>query len=188
MELMNATLKLWTVESYERLAESGAFAPGERVELIEGMIVAIAAHNYKHSRALSHGTTLLVEAFGQTHYVRVQLPLNLGLKSQLEPDFAIVLKDLVDAADAHPAQADLVIELSDSSLSYDRNEKARVYAQAGIPEYWIVNLKADVVEVHRDPGQTSEGWGYLSRRVVNRGEMVQPLFCPQQSIPTEKLF
>ena len=83
--------------------------------------------------------------------MRVQLPFDVSPASEPEPDFAIVTREALLTARRHPNRALLIVEVADSSLEYDRHEKARLYAQAGVPEYWIVNLPQRQLEVYRRP-------------------------------------
>ncbi len=139
----------WTVEEYERLAEQGFFA-NRRVELVMGEIVQMPAMRNEHAVSLSLVQEALAAAFGQGHWIRMQMPLRLGRRSMPEPDAAVVVGQPRDYRD-HPTTALLVVEISDTSLAYDRNRKAILYASAGIPEYWIVNLVHRQLEVLRMP-------------------------------------
>lgn len=180
----------FTVEEYARMGEAGIFRDGERVELIEGEIVPMSPQNRRHANRVARLTTLLVKLFGSTHEVRVQLPLTLGTHSEPEPDFALVPLALADAALRHPECADLVLEIADSTLSLDRNEKASLYAKAGIPEYWILNLPHQRLEVRRQPQVDSEapyGWSYASLTLVAPPQTCQPLFAPDQDFSVEVL-
>ena len=180
-----AVLKKWTCLEFQRLADIGAFQPTDKIELIEGMIVEMSPQNYPHGLAITRATSLLVRLFDKTHYVRVQLPLNVGLTSQPEPDFALVRREIMDAGSTHPDRADLVIEVSESSLSFDRGEKMLVYGRGGFPEYWIVNVVDGVLEVHREPDAQV---GYRSRQVWKKTDKVAPLFRPNVSLLVSKLF
>lgn len=162
------TRRRFTVKEYAKMGDAGIFAPGERVELLEGEIVAVSPQNPRHARRISRINTLLVGLFGKTHEIRVQLPLTLSKVSEPEPDFALVSFQESDAAKRHPACADWVMEISDSTLSLDRNKKARVYAQAGIGDYWILNMQKKRLEVRRQP--TEEGYSSLT------------LLSPEQSL------
>ena len=188
MDTIPRQLKLWTVEQYEHLAETGVFLPDERVELIEGMIVTVPPQRPPHAGVIRRNTHTLVQRYGKTHYVGVQVPLNTGALSQPEPDFCLTRKDVVDGEASHPSSADLVIEVSDSSLDYDRKVKARIYAAGGIPEYWILNLQDRLVEIHRVPIQTATGWEYSTRFVAKPGERVAPLFAPEGQLEVADLF
>ena len=101
--------KLWSRAEYQRLGELGVFANSERVELIEGMIVAMSPQNLADTRSVSRATTLLVKLFSDTHYVRVQCALFLNARSEPEPDFALVAHNLVDGPQVqdNPSFADL---------------------------------------------------------------------------------
>ena len=190
MALTHASRKVWNRESYYLLAESGALAPGERVELIEGEIVSVSPQNYPHAYTMGTLTNELVRLFGQTHVVRAQLPLDLGPLSQPEPDFALVTLEAHRNSRPHPTTADLVIEISDSSLSFDRNEKTGVYAKAGLPEVWIFNLRDSQVEIYRQPGPDSEnplGFSFMQKQTLKTGPL-SPLFAPSLSLEVEKFF
>lgn len=190
MALTHASRKVWNRESYYRLAESGALAPGERVELIEGEIITVSPQNFPHAYTVGMLTTELVLLFSRTHVVRSQLPLDLGSLSQPEPDFALVTLEAHRNSRPHPNTADLIIEISDSSLSFDRNEKIGVYAKAGLPEVWIFNLRDRQVEIYRQPGPDSEsllGFAYLHKDTLKHGRLA-PLFAPQLDIQIENFF
>ena len=183
-------LRKFTVEEYARMGEAGVFTPDERVELIEGDIIPVSPQNHRHAKKIARLTTRLVKLFGESHEVRVQLPLTLGDKSEPEPDFALVRLEVSDSCPRHPNQADLVLELADSSLPFDRKTKASLYAKAGIPEYWVLNLKHQKVEVRTQPAENSEGpfdWDYSSLRVYSLGETVSPMFAPQAEFNVEEL-
>ena len=189
MTLVHATPKFWTREEYCRLTESGFFGES-RVELIEGAIVSMPPQGPEHVHSVGTLTNKFVRLFGDTHYVYVQLPLDLG-NSQPEPDFAFV--PIASESKARlPVSADLVIEVSKTSLAYDRHEKASLYAKAGIIELWILNLDGGTVEVHRRPGAGLEyifGHGYGSVDRFRGEERISPLFFPGVSLTaTEFLF
>jgi Uma2 family endonuclease len=133
---------------YEHLVELGSFA-GEKVELLQGRIVEMSPQGRAHAYAVTQLVRRLVPAIGDRAVVRVQMPMALSELSEPEPDLAVVAA--ADYLDEHPRQALLLIEVADSSLADDRKIKRRLYAEAQIPEYWIVNLLDGVVEVHREP-------------------------------------
>ena len=172
------------------MGEAGIFAPGERVELIEGEIVPMSPQNPPHAFRTERINTLLVFAFGLTHGIRVQLPLTLSDLSEPEPDFALVPLEPQFNGPRHPDHADLVIEVAHSSLPFDRSEKASLYAKAGIPDYWILNLKKGRLEVRRDPvedDQAPYGWDYASLQILAPGQLVTPLFAPDRSFEVSDL-
>ena len=168
----------WTRQEYERMVAAGVFHPRERVELIDGEVVGKTPQTSQHSTAVQLLQEALRAAFPQGYVIRVQMPLALGLRSEPEPDIAVVAGNAVDFRDAHPDAAVLVIEVSDSSLAYDRTEKARIYAMNGIADYWIVNLVDNCVEVHRDP----EGGSYRHVSSYRPDDRVSPLTNPAGSI------
>ncbi len=168
-------LRRWTRQEYHQLAESGVLRPDERVELIEGEIVEMPPQLSPHATGVCLAEDALRAAFGPGFVVRAQLPLALGEYSEPEPDVAVVVGGPRDYAKAHPTTAVLVVEVSDATLAFDRNVKASLYAAAGIPEYWIVNLVHRQLEVHCDPGALPEaryGFGYRVRTIARPGEVV----------------
>ena len=179
------TLKKWTCAEYQRLADLGILQPHDKLELIEGDIVEMSPQNLPTAMSVTHATSILVYAYSLTHYVRVQLPLNVGMNSQPEPDFAVVLKGVVDGASTHPQKADLVVEVSESSLAFDRREKMLIYGAGGLPEYWIINVIDGVLEVHRDPDSKI---GYRSRQFYKKEDHVTALFAPEVQISVATLF
>lgn len=171
-------LRLWTREEYYKMAELGVFKPGERVELIGGRVVAMSPQYSPHATALLLTYDELRVVFSAGYVIRMQLPLDLGLVSQPEPDIAVVRGAVRDYTKAHPTTAELVVEVSESTLAFDRGEKASLYASTSIPEYWILNLVDRCVEVHRDPIPMSSqpyGYGYRSRVQYFANDTVAPL-------------
>lgn len=188
MSLVHAKPKFWTRDEYYRLIESGILGFEARFELIEGEIVPMASQGPEHSHTVTGHTTRFVRLFGDTHLIRVQCPLDLG-NSQPQPDFSFVLIG-TESASHLPTTADLVIEVAKTSLSFDRNEKANVYAKAGIPELWILNPKAKQVEVHRRPAtlsSSSYGYGYASVELFSGDETFSPLFQPSATFTAAEL-
>jgi len=183
MEAIDFVPKRWTREEYEQLIERGIFVGKPRVELIEGQIVEMSPQNTPHSRAISRLNRLLSRLLGEHHYVRVQCPLNSGLDSQPEPDFALVRLELVDEGDQQPGTADLVIEVSHTTVRYDR-KKARLYAASQVPEYWIVNLEQQRLEVYRE--LLADGYGFT--RIFALTEEIQPVHWPEITFKVSDLF
>jgi len=181
--LLNRAPRLFTFEEYYRLAEVGVLRPDERVELVEGEIVLKSPQDPKHARAISWCNNLFSQAFGETHLVRVQLPIRIGSKSELEPDLSLLLKSRAVALEEHPTTVDFVLEVANTSLKFDRGEKQRLYALASIPEYWIVNVRDRMVEVYRDPQGTK--YADCFRRLP--GEVLELLRLPGQPFPVTTL-
>lgn len=141
----------YTCDEYLALVDTGVLRPDDRVELLDGVIVSMAPQNPPHASGTALIDDVLREAIGKRAAIRVQLPLALGRHSMPEPDVAVVPGKTSDYFDRHPTTALLVVEAADSSLAQDRLTKARIYAAAGIPEYWLVNLRDGCVEVFRAP-------------------------------------
>lgn len=173
MLITNASTRRWTSEEFTRLGAGGFFGPEERVELIEGEIVVMSPPGPEHSEPILYGADYLMSLYRESHLVAVQLPLDLGFLSQPQPDFALVDREAIQRGQL-PKAADLVIEVSVSSLNFDRKEKLAVYAKAGIPEYWIIDVLGRQVEVYREPGPL----GYALRRLHAASDSVQPLKVP----------
>ena len=169
-----------TAERYFRLVDDGLLAPDDRVELLEGVAVAMPSQGPPHAGAIRALTDRLVRLFGDCALVQVQLPLSLSPFSVPEPDIAVVPRRASFYADAHPTTALLVIEVADRSLPQDRLTKGPIYAAAGIPQYLIVNLRQDCVEVNRlpHPGERR----YRETRIARRGERIALEAFPDLSL------
>lgn len=175
-------------EAYREMAQLGLFE-GKRVELIEGEVIEMSPVVPKHFASSNKSQRLFTERFGNRYLVRYQGPLSLGA-SEPEPDIAVVEGDDATYADHHPTTALLVVEFSDTSLEYDRREKQSLYAKGGIPEYWIVNLQANTLEVYREPIPHAElpfGYGYRVRLLLDSHEQIAPLFAPEQPITVSEM-
>lgn len=163
---------------YEQLVAAGAFED-ENVELLEGKLVIMAPQGSSHAYAIQKLTMALVRAVRDLGEVRVQCPLALSDLSEPEPDFAVVAPD-ADVLTSHPSAALLVIEVAEASLRRDRDLKGTLYARAGIPEYWIVDVDAGQVHVHRNP----HGDGYRDVRTVGPDVKLSPGELPGVTIST----
>jgi Uma2 family endonuclease len=181
-----ATVKLkpkrWSRAEYDRMIDAGVFAPAERVELIDGEILAMTPQNAPHAMAVSLAQRALGAGCGDGYVVRCQMPLALGRKSEPEPDIAIVPGSPLDYP-KHPTTALLVVEAADTTPAFDRETKGPLYASAGIAEYWIVNLKDGVIEQYRDPVRTRAGWSYRMIQRWQRGDVISPLVKPDLVLP-----
>lgn len=141
--------KRWSGEEYDRLV-AGGMLDRQRVELIDGAIINMAPMRDEHGIVIRNGTYALMAAYPASRFtVQVQCPLRLA-NHRPEPDLAVIAVPH-QALRRHPDTALLVIEISDTSLDYDRTVKQALYAGAGIGEYWLINLLARTIEVHRDP-------------------------------------
>jgi len=144
---------LTDIAEWHRMGEAGIFPPEARLELIEGEILTMAPIGFNHAGHVNRLTRLFILALNDIASVRIQSPLQLGDLSEPEPDLLLVHPDPHDYTNRHPTASDvlLVIEVSDSTLRFDREQKRRLYANHNIPEYWIVNLIDNCLEVYRHP-------------------------------------
>lgn len=152
-------LKLFTVADYYRMGEAGVFAPDESVELLEGGIYEVSPKNPKHTGTVRRAARLFAQELGGRVYLMTQDPARMSDTSEPEPDITLALPRADDYMDAHPTpeQILLVVEVSLTTLTYDRNIKGRIYAAAGIKQYLVLNLRERQLEDHRDP--SAEGYG-----------------------------
>jgi Uma2 family endonuclease len=183
--------KAWSRAEYERLAGLGVFDESGPLELIQGDIVHKMAHTPLHSSTIDVAQVALLRIFpGEQYRIRCQLPLALSDWSEPEPDIAVVQGSAVDFIDRHPTTAALVVEVSDSTLRADQSIKLEMYATAGIPEYWIVNLQDGVLEVYRRPepaeGEAPRG-RYAEATRLGPDASVSPLAVPGVSIRVSEL-
>lgn len=160
----------WTREEYERRVEEGFFQPGERVELVDGVLYEMSPQYPDHAQSISRALYKLLPLFSTDFHVRIQLPLSLGANSEPEPDVAVV-PGSPESYDTHPTSSVLIIEVADSSLLHDRKRKASLYAREGVPDYWVVNLVDWCLEVYREP-QDGE---YKSHTILRPEDSISPL-------------
>ncbi|HYE20656.1 MAG TPA: Uma2 family endonuclease [Tepidisphaeraceae bacterium] len=170
MQLVEPKSRTWTRSEYHKMGELGWFA-GQRVELVEGEIVVMSPQNFGHSRTVDRVAKLLHEVVGRQFWVRSQLPLALPDGSEPEPDVSVVAGQADDYAD-HPTTAILAIEVSDTTLAFDRTRKLRLFAGAGIPHYWIINLVNRTIEVHGQPDAGSNPPRYAPAIVLTAGDVI----------------
>lgn len=160
---------------YYNLTDFGILGPEERTELIYGRIVTrMSPMSRPHSLSIIKTADALQGAFG-SQAVEQQMPLHVQRGLEPEPDVMVLRGQSVDYTDApRPADILLLVEVSNSTLQYDRNTKSGMYAENGISEYWIVNLRSRTLEVYCQP----EGDAYMSLRVYDETEAVAPLAAP----------
>ncbi len=173
---------LWTRQAYYRLWELG-FIPEKRVQLVDGEIYVMLPQNPPHASSVARVSRLLERTFGNGYHARVQLPLACGLRHDPEPDIAIVPGEPDDYAQEHPRTAPLVVEISDSTLAFDRKNKGLAYARSGIADYWIVNLIDGCLEVYRQSGKK----GYKPCVVLAADDVITPLALPNAKIKVADL-
>jgi Uma2 family endonuclease len=162
----------FSVEDYYRMAEAGILPPDARVELIEGAIHDMSPIGPLHSGVTGRLNRLFILRARGRWLVSTQSPVGLDQHSEPEPDIVLVKPAPDEYVSHHPVPDDvlLLIEVADSSLDFDRNKKIPIYARAGIPEVWIVNLQESVIEVHRDPHFANYG----QKTVARLGDKISP--------------
>lgn len=176
-----AAFKYWTVKEYRQMSELGILDTDDRTELIEGQILVMAAKGTPHVL----GLRLLAVAFdtllaNQLFFVSTQDPIQLNDFSEPEPDLAIVRGTALDYADRHPDPDDLalVVEVADSTLKYDCEVKDKLYAQSGIEDYWVLDVKNRKLHIFRNPTAT----GYTSHLILTPPNSIAPLKFPDRSV------
>ncbi|MFN8557250.1 MAG: Uma2 family endonuclease [Dehalococcoidia bacterium] len=171
---------------YYRMAAAGILRPDERVELIEGEIVVMAPISSRHAAAVRWLARWAEREAGDRAVVSVQSPVRLSARSEPEPDIALLLPRADLYANAHPGAAEilLIIEVAHTSLAYDRRRKIPMYAQAGVPETWLLDLERRVIIIFRHPA----GRRYLESQVIGLDETVAPHALPNLTLHLRDLF
>lgn len=177
----------WTVSEFHRANEMKLWGDGKRMILIRGEVMELGPMNPLHATACSLVGAVVQKFIDSMNYLRVQQPLALNQDTDPIPDFAIVAGKALDYLQNHPTTASLVVEVSDSSLYYDMTTKAELYAKAGIPEYWILDLEQRRLLVYRDPGPVPEGTAYRTQLAFKAGDTIAPLAQPDAAIAVAEL-
>ena len=178
-------LKTWRMPraTYDRMVERGILGPDDKIELLAGRLVVAEPKHTSHATAMLLVADALRKVFTDGWHVRTELPLALGNFSEPEPDVSVVRGRILDYRHAHPTTAALVVEVADSSLRLDRTIKKRIYAAAGIADYWIVNVRGRVLEVYREPFELAQGeHDYRSVTTYSPEQSVSPLAAPDVHI------
>jgi Uma2 family endonuclease len=160
-----------------------------RVELIDGELIKMPPQREPHSLAIVLMDSALRKVFGANFTYRPQMPFSISGAHEPEPDL-VVVRGKPRQNSKHPKTAELVVEVADSTLRYDRVRKGSLYASAGLADYWIVNLIDGQLEVRRDPRPDAKaefGASYADLSVYGRGESVSPLVRPRKKIPVSDL-
>lgn len=180
----------WTRVDYDRLIAAGAFDHGDPVELLGGQLVAREPQGSYHFTTIALAAHALERIFGPGWTVRQQAPITLDDESEPEPDLAVVCGEALDFLEAHPARPVLVVEVAETSLQLDRDLKGGLYARAGLPEYWIINLRTRVLEVFRSPVPDRTrpiGWRHRDIAVLAAADRVAPQALEGRSIAVADL-
>ena len=179
------TLRKWTVKEYHKLGKIGIFNPEERLELIEGNIIKISAKGTLHAAATRRTASLLHNLVGNQAAVYNKSPIALDDNSEPEPDIAVVRIDPFEYATHHPTPSEvyLIIEVADSSLTFDREIKAKIYARSGIADYWVLNVGDRQLHVFRKPAVD----GYQSEVILGETASISPTAFPAFNIAIQAM-
>ena len=174
------------VDEYARMGEAGIFTEDDRVELIDGEVREMTPIGPPHAGIVNRLNELLVTHLAGRAAVIVQNPIRLDRHTEPQPDLVVARRRKGFYTDRHPEPGDVlvVIEVADSSLRYDRTEKAPRYGRAGIPETWLVDVGAGAVTVYSDPGPE----GYARRQDRRRGERIVSSSVPGFDLAVDDVF
>jgi Uma2 family endonuclease len=184
---MSVQFQKWyfNVDDYYRMAEAGVFAPNDRVELIEGEVIKMSPIGNRHGGCVKRLNALLNRNVGRIAIVSVQDPVRLDDFSVPQPDIALLKPRSDYYSNSHPTPADvlLVIEVADTSVNYDRHVKLPLYAQAGIPEAWLVILPKDTIEIHSQP----QNGKYQKVQRLKRGKTLTSPIIPDLTLAIDAI-
>ncbi len=184
---MEATVKMHaiTIAEFDRMVAAGVYGPKDRIELIDGQLIDVPPQGPPHFGTLMRLEHHFRNAFGTRALVRGQGPLPVGTDSQPEPDIALVRWNDRFYSDAHATVEETyaVVEISNTSQKFDRDVKRRIYGAGGIPEYWIVDLPAQTIEVYREPREL----GYAAPILFQRGQTVSFAAFPDVVFAVDEL-
>jgi Uma2 family endonuclease len=172
-----------SVDDFHKLGDAGILTSDSRVELIEGDLIEMAPIGGAHIGLVNRLTRVLVTAIGDLGIVSIQNPVALPPRSEPQPDIAVLRPGNDGVSAVVPQAKDVLLLIADSTLAYDRDTKVPLYARAGIPEVWVVDVDARRIAVHRGPAPT----GYSSVIEVSAGDLAMELL-PQVSIRVDALF
>jgi Uma2 family endonuclease len=186
VEEVVAARRRFTRAEYYRMAEVGILRPHDRVELIKGEIVEMTPAGRRHKAFVLNLSQLLFGRLAGRALVNVQSGIVLSDDSEPEPDIAVLRRRELPykEREAHSEDVLLLIEVADRSLAYDRSTKRRLYTEARIPEYWVVDCEAEAVEVHRDPGPEA----YRDVRRLTGPATLALLAFPDLTVTTAEIF
>ena len=175
----------FTVEEYDAMAKAGILSEDDRVELLNGEIVEMSPIGSNHSGCVNRLTRLFSDQIDDRAILSVQNPMRLNAHSEPEPDLALLVPRDDFYAQGHPEPDDvlLVVEVAETSAEFDRQVKLPLYAEAGIPEVWLIDLAESRVETYRDP--SASGYAQIQQRAS--GESLSPKSLPDVTISTAEI-
>lgn len=172
------------VDDYYKMIELGILKDYEKAEIIEGELIKKIPIGDRHAATVDFLNRLFVRNLSDDVLVRIQNPIRLSDYNEPEPDIVLTdLKKYNGRRHPQPPEIILIVEVSDSTLKYDRDTKLSLYAEAEIYEVWIINLQSDIIEVHQNP---SNGI-YQLAKIFKRGEKVQSEVLPELSFDVDKI-
>jgi Uma2 family endonuclease len=175
----------FNVNEYYRMAETGVLRPDARVELLDGKIIDMSPIGPFHGGLVNRLIRKFAKLSNGRWTLSAQNPLRLDNHSEPEPDVMLLKPAADDYTSRHPQPDDvfLLIEVSDSTLDYDREEKLPTYGRAGVAEVWIVNLQDATLEIYREPNFT----GYGAKTILHGGDKATPQAFPDASLDVAEL-
>ncbi len=179
------TTHRFTVEEYHRMGETGLLKPDARVELLDGQIIDMMPIGPFHAGTTNRLAKLFIRLSEDRWHVAIQTPVRLTAHSEPQPDVMLLKPVPDDYTGRHPGPEDvfLLIEVADSTLTYDRGAKLPAYGRAGIQEVWIINLPERSIEVYREPHYL----GYASKNVLREKDQARPQAFPDVAIDVQSL-
>lgn len=177
--------RYFNVDEYYRMEAAGIFSEDDRIELIEGEVIRMSPIGSRHASCVGKLTRLLSRQLKDDFIVWIQNPIRINDYSEPQPDAALLRPRDDFYAAGHPTPSDvlLIIEVADSSIEYDRVVKVPLYAGAGIPEIWLVDLTTDTIEIYAQPISGS----YRISRLAARGEFLASLSMPALRLAVEEI-
>lgn len=178
--------RLITVKEYDRMIEAGIYTENDRIELRNGEIIEILPKGKRHASANDKIARFFYKVFDEKVSVRNQNPIVLDDFSEPEPDVVLAKWDEKEYAENHPTPTDilLVMEISDTTLAYDRDDKAKAYSRNGIQQYLLLNLQNETLEDYREPNAD----GYGAKRTYRSGDVFNLVAFPEIEIKFDDLF
>lgn len=186
VEILGPEIRRLHVREYQRMIEAGVFDEDEAIELLGGVIVRMSPQNADHALVVERLNDPFFVELPPDHVIRCQLPLSLSETDEPEPDVAVIERATPRSRHAQPTTARLVFEVAGESLRKDREIKGPVYARAGIPEYVIVDLAGECLEVHRDPDPA--GGRYRTLATLDKAGTFTSASVPGLKVVVARLF
>jgi Uma2 family endonuclease len=179
------SLRLLTTSEYEQMIAAGIFNENDRIELLEGVLVEMSPKGMKHATSTDRAARHFIRTLGDRAIVRNQNPIRLNDRSEPEPDLVLALPEEHEYSFRHPEPEDiyLILEVADTTLSYDRNNKGMSYAKSGIIQYLILNLNKMEIEDYREPGLD----GYGQKQTYKAGQSFNLIACPDIEVKVSDL-